>query len=66
MITSKINNTKINTKLVLKPLLHDGVLVTVEHPQPHWLFILSLLLYNIICIKYKSVLIKQKKDPIII
>ena len=37
MITNKINKTKINTKLVPQPQV--GVLVTVWHPQPHWLFI---------------------------
>lgn len=33
MITSKMNNTRIKTKLVLKPVLQHGLLVTVG--QPH-------------------------------
>lgn len=37
MITSKMNNTKISTKLVLKPVLHPHVGVTgvCPHGQPH-------------------------------
>ena len=54
MITSKINNTRIKTKLEENPVVHVGVLVTVWHPHPHWLFILSLLFYNILCNIYQK------------
>ena len=54
MITSKINKTKIKTKLEENPVVQVGVLVTVWHPQPHWLFILSLLFTIYYAGKYKK------------